>query len=115
MKPNFREWGVIFGYPKCCTDWVLSKDANIETPITSYMDKNQINIHGGRGFIPCPSCAKKVLDEGLLLNDLIVSRKHNSPYPIYEKQDFERYGCCREDYNIVDNNWVNKNDGSILT
>lgn len=115
MKPNFKEWGVIFGYPKCCTEWVVSKDTSIGKPIILYMDKNQTKLNRGRGFVPCPSCAKKAVDEDLLLNDLIVDRKHNSPYPIYEKQDFERYGINRKDYNIVGNNWVNKNDGSILT
>lgn len=63
--------GKYLGYPECCILWFV-KYAGILNP-------QQEKVHGNRGFIPCPSCAKKVTKN--TIHTLIKNRKCPIPYP----------------------------------
>ena len=68
---DLGEW---FGYPRCCIDYFL---------ISAGAMLNDEGAEAGMntGFIPCPNCAKKVLDGKIKLGDLIKNRKAPDAFP----------------------------------
>lgn len=76
-KSRLQILGEYFGYPQCCIDNCISR-----TPDNNYyMDDNQIKVDNGKGFIPCPKCAKRIVDGEIKIDDLIQNRIHPEPYP----------------------------------
>lgn len=77
---RFTAFGQYFGYPKCCIEWFM--DSRVHKTIPYALTETQQVVEEGEGFIPCPSCARKVLRERLQLSDLILdSRICPTPYP----------------------------------
>lgn len=68
--------GEYFGYPSCCIDWFIANRAGDE--ITE-LTPQQEQVHGGTGFIPCPSCARLVTRE--TLQKLVTNRRCRSRFP----------------------------------
>lgn len=53
------KYGVAYGYPECCIKhFVLTAGINVDD--REYFVGHALN---GSGFVPCPDCAKKPLDE----------------------------------------------------
>lgn len=74
---DLRYLGNYFGYPDCCIeDFCKRPDASTITEV-------QRAVHNGNGFIPCPSCAHKVLTGVTTIKKLIdpEKRKAARPYP----------------------------------
>lgn len=72
-----RAYGIIYGYPKCCIDFVadgmydgLSIDFWMETDIEEYQDTKifvEASLEGPSdnfGFYPCPDCMVKYAKKG---------------------------------------------------
>ena len=66
--------GKHFGYPQCCIDSFIETMGAVGNPQGAKAGEET-------GFIPCPSCAKKVLDGVIDLKDLIINRKHGLKFP----------------------------------
>lgn len=69
----WRDWGVYFGYPKCCIKDFCTRGYK--------MTKEQEEVNKNLGFVPCPSCSKKILEGKETLESLIKNRKHKDPFP----------------------------------
>jgi len=65
--------GKYYGYPDCCIKSFCERN--------NY-DYNQNKVHNSFGFIPCPKCAKRIINGEIKLNDLIKNRKCKTPFPI---------------------------------
>lgn len=73
-RNKFKLLGKYYGYPDCCVDsFILS----LQKPKSQY----QINVHQGLGFIPCDSCATKILNGETTIDQLIQNRIYKSPFP----------------------------------
>lgn len=66
--------GKHFGYPACCIATFHSMTGAMGNPLGAKASQ-------GTGFIPCPTCAQKVLDGQIWLEDLITERQHSKPFP----------------------------------
>lgn len=74
---DLRYLGNYFGYPECCIeDFCKRPDASTITEV-------QRAVHNGNGFIPCPSCAHKIITGVTTIQKLIDTEKRESdrPYP----------------------------------
>ena len=60
MTTKFKEFGLYYGYPVCCTESFL-KDVT-----TRYFLKRPERKLQGTGFIPCESCNTKYTEEELI-------------------------------------------------
>ena len=76
---RFRNNGEYFGYPKCCIDhFILGK----------YKSEEQILLLkkiDSKGFLPCPSCSLRILNNEILIESLIQNRKHNKSFKSNKK------------------------------
>ena len=66
--------GKYLGYPKCCTA------AFIEL-CGAYGNPKGAQVSDKTGFIPCPTCAERVLSKETTLEKLIVNRIHPNKFP----------------------------------
>jgi hypothetical protein len=83
--------GEYFGYPSCCIDWFIANRTGDE--ITE-LTPQQEQVHGGTGFIPCPTCAKHVTRK--TLPTLLRNRICRSRFPYgYNKNVFMFYRLLR--------------------
>lgn len=73
-----EELGRWFGYPECCIKWFMQSRI-IPFPNVIKLTKKQEEVHGFRGFIPCPSCAEKVTHD--TLHTLIKNRQCPEDFP----------------------------------
>jgi hypothetical protein len=87
--------GILFGYPKCCIDafikrsqsMLISDDKGKVTidPLT----EEQSQAHGHTGFIPCPSCATKLVENDKPVESLITHRMlKKKPFPEIDTKEF---------------------------
>ena len=67
--------GVYYGYPKCCIINFCERGYK-KTKEQVEIGKNNI------GFIPCPSCSKKVVNKEITLKSLIKNRECKKPFGI---------------------------------
>jgi len=74
-----EEIGLYYGYPKCCIE-AFSNFMDFDQRSETVQKANQTVI--GCGFVPCETCAKKVLAGEIQLKDLIKDRKCKSEFPI---------------------------------
>ncbi len=72
LEERWSAFGKFYGYPECCVEWFIKRKS-------LRLTKQQERIHGGNGFIPCPSCAKKITEE--TINQLITNRICSRDYP----------------------------------
>lgn len=80
---RFTAFGQYFGYPKCCTEWFFQ--SRVLKVITYDLTDAQQLVHQGNGFIPCPSCARKVLRKDLEVEELISDERIcPTPYPDHD-------------------------------
>lgn len=78
-----RYWyylGKYLGYPDCCVEAFLNGSSDRDD-----------NIHKSNGFLPCISCANKIRAKEIKIEDLIIDRKHDIPYPNINQQKFDLY------------------------
>lgn len=78
--------GVFYGYPNCCSDWFANR---LEGKVPFELNEDQRLIENGSGFIPCPSCAKKIRAGEATHKDLIQNRIFSKPYPNDYKSEKE--------------------------
>lgn len=77
---DMRTLGVYFGYPSCCIQYFLNrKDLEDESHEQQLLYDKGITC---QGFLPCVACARKILCEDIKIDDLIINRKCETPYPI---------------------------------
>ena len=78
--------GIDLGYPKCC-----AKGFVFDRPFEKYQ-LEAANLNGKpTGFIPCRSCATKILNGEIKITDLIKNRKISAPFPMAEgTEEFEK-------------------------
>jgi len=76
---RLRNNGEYFGYPKCCIDHFI---------LGNYKLKEQILLLekiDSKGFLPCPSCSLKILNNEISIESLIQNRKHNKSFKSNKK------------------------------
>lgn len=66
--------GKYYGYPQCCIDSFYRTMGALGNP-------QGAEAGNFTGFIPCPTCANKVLNGQKKLKDLITNRKCKKPFP----------------------------------
>jgi hypothetical protein len=79
---TYEALGKYFGFPPCCVQWFL--DARVYGTKPWDLTDDQEEAIDNKGFIPCPSCATKVVESDMELKDLIQDRICKDPYPIDE-------------------------------
>lgn len=84
MIYNVGKW---LGYPDCCCSYFISKD---EGPTEEQTLAGQIDGEA-TGFMPCPECAKKILNKEIKITDLIKDRQHSAKFPDENKEEFRYY------------------------
>jgi len=79
----WRSNGQDCGYPTCCIDafvdrgLIFRRTGEIE-PLTD----DQLKASAGSGFVPCPVCAKKIVD-GMPIGEIIKDRAaFLPPFPL---------------------------------
>lgn len=78
----FKEAGDYYGYPDCCIRSVAERAVKgREDGVWEELDENQQQVVDNKGFIPCPECAKKLVETNQPLSSLIKNRKCPTPYP----------------------------------
>ncbi|MGN6437243.1 MAG: hypothetical protein ACTHMM_11945 [Agriterribacter sp.] len=80
VKKRWVFYGVFFGYPVCCIEAFCSKDT-----LVTVLTFAQKRTHRDTGFIPCPACARKILQGQATLESLITNRISSLPFPIDER------------------------------
>lgn len=73
-KSRWQILGEHYGYPKCCIASFEQTMGAIGNPLGAEAGEET-------GFIPCPSCAKLIINQEIKLGDLIINRKHSLPFP----------------------------------
>lgn len=73
MNDGFLIMGTYYGYPECCKTW-FSEHAGEH-------NEDQLKANNHTGFMPCPACAKLVVDSKLELKDLISNRVCITSFP----------------------------------
>lgn len=68
----WKLYGEYFGYPKCCIESFDKQNK---------FTRNQRYVHKRKGFIPCDSCAEKILNNETTIEGLIKDRICSLPYP----------------------------------
>jgi hypothetical protein len=71
----WRVSGEYFGYPQCCIDAFCTFE-QLKDP-----EERQFRAAKHSGFIPCLSCAEKVLSGEVKLSNLIQSRYCETQFP----------------------------------
>lgn len=64
---DWIQYGVFYGYPKCCIISFCEEDRGNRHELQSKLSNKS-------GFIPCKKCTVKVISENLKLEDLIQNR-----------------------------------------
>jgi hypothetical protein len=82
QRPRFIILGKYYGYPSCCIDSFV-----INTPKTHI----QQFVHKGLGFIPCNSCATKIMNGENTIEELIKNRICRIPFPNHCSTKKKRY------------------------
>jgi hypothetical protein len=80
--------GVFYGYPTCCIDHFITRYEKIKTAATfeegikecNNLTDNQEKFTG-TGFIPCPSCADRLVKENADPSTLIKNRACVTAFP----------------------------------
>jgi len=72
---NLEEKGVYFGYPKCCIAYFMNRYNNRSMPRVQYIQDNDT------GFLPCESCAQRVLSGEITIDQLITNRECEKAFP----------------------------------
>jgi hypothetical protein len=78
VKDKTNRWyvinGIYYGYPLCCIKNFCERGYKLT--------KDQREISDNHfGFVPCPKCAKKILQKELDIIDLIKDRICEKPFP----------------------------------
>jgi hypothetical protein len=86
IKEYIEVWqsnGEYFGYPQCCIDFfikrgvaILNRDFN-NTKLSPEHESLSIKT----GFVPCTSCAEKVINKEVKITDLIKDRQSINIFP----------------------------------
>lgn len=93
MSLRHRMLGEYFGYPKCCIDYFCNDPCQIR--ITTHQKAVKSLKYG---YVPCDSCAKKVVEGRVEVQDLIQNRicisefPHGRKWKIDESKKVWRYG-----------------------
>lgn len=76
QNSRFTRFGVFFGFPSCCIQAFIKGE-------TQQVMKNYPNLpSNGTGYVPCPSCALKVIDNWSAVQKEIQNRRTFSmPFP----------------------------------
>ena len=82
---HFYRKGIYYGYPKCCI-----KSFNIT--MGALMNPKGAMAGQDTGFIPCESCAERVLSGEFKLHELIKDRHHHYVFPwdILDDEEIEQ-------------------------
>jgi hypothetical protein len=75
-QDHWRNQGKYYGYPDCCIDSFVNRGLFRE------LSREQKRVHKNYGFIPCPECAKKIVEGKTTLEGLIKNRECKTPFPI---------------------------------
>lgn len=70
----YYDKGKYYGYLECCIKHFCDNFSPLQT-------HEQEQVHENFGFIPCPSCAKKVFNKEIKLKDLIKNRICPTDFP----------------------------------
>ena len=70
----------LFGYPDCCIEEFIYDFELGRKPIKN-RDSLTFDKYNRSGFIPCNTCASRVIKNDTKLSDLIVDRLCNSKFP----------------------------------
>ena len=81
LRPHYKSekkrwWiitGLYYGYPICCIIDFCKRGYK--------MTVEQKKFQNGNGFIPCPTCAKKLLSKQVTIKKLLKDRICQSPFP----------------------------------
>lgn len=87
--------GKFYGYPDCCIDDFVGRIITEE--FSDGMTKEQDQVHQNLGFIPCHSCAVKIINGETTLEGLIKNRQCRNPFPV-EEDGIDPRDCKDEDY-----------------
>jgi len=77
-RQQLKLLGEHLGYPKCCIDSFWQTMGAVNNPKGA-----QAGNH--TGFIPCPICADKVLNNTVKLEELITNRIHEIAFPYMDR------------------------------
>ncbi len=79
-----RDLGRYFGYPECCIDYFHKRnDKRNDKKNDKKNDKEKSTSLSSSetGFIPCPSCANKIIIGEVKIEDLICNRECETVFP----------------------------------
>jgi hypothetical protein len=75
---NLVEKGAYFGYPTCCIIYFMRRYNNNKSEV---MAKKQHIPGNETGFLPCKSCAQRVLSGEITIAQLITNRECETAFP----------------------------------
>ncbi len=82
LMNKFLKEGYYFGYKDCCINDYSYRGHIDSTTQEQKLAVELIFASGFAGYVPCPSCAKKVLDGTYKrLTDMLVMHRRNLPLP----------------------------------
>lgn len=84
LSQTWQHNGLHFGYPQCCIDSFVKRGRIIvesEFHDQPEFTENQIEATNNTGFIPCATCADRVVSGEIELKDLITNRTNSAPFP----------------------------------
>jgi hypothetical protein len=79
-KEAWKMIGKYFGYPNCCIESFLKEKK---------INKKQLKVSNGTGFIPCSECVKKITRE--TLGTLINNRICPTAFPEVDEKHFDEF------------------------
>lgn len=89
LKTEFKYYfdqGLYYGYPVCCiVDFITNMEKRAASAYQSpncYTEPQLQIADMHTGFVPCPTCAKNVVDGKIKLQELLVNRKANFAFSI---------------------------------
>ncbi len=88
LSTIFYNNGHYYGYPHCCINEFILKRL--------VLNDNRFPIISERGFIPCETHAKQILDNLITIKELIKDRVCEWEFP-QEKEDEEKEDKDKED------------------
>lgn len=89
-KEYYKAVGAYFGYPDCCIEHFTERVEEIQKIQAEggkefpNINENQCAVIDGEGFIPCPTCADKLVESGKRLDTIIDNEKRQAPYTYLE-------------------------------
>lgn len=90
MTPKERNYywnvGKYFGYPECCINSFIF---NMETSLL-YRKPEQLEA-ATHGYVPCPSCARKLIAGEVTVDELVKGRTCSTPFPAEPCSEFDEF------------------------